>query len=130
MTRHLSRFEEFRNINIQAELVRIGPRLAVRVHAAADVEIGSGWKRFSSEQHVSLENFFAGLREKMPPAPEAEVDHAGPSLDPAPAETAAKEGGGDPCPECGRAFEDRCYGAKNLKIDGGRNPHCPLRRVA
>lgn len=71
MSRHISRFEEFRNVSIQAELVSIGPRLAVRVHAAADIQIGSGWKRFSSEQHVSLENFFAGLREKATPAGQA-----------------------------------------------------------
>jgi hypothetical protein len=64
-------FEEFRNINIQADLVQIGPTLAVRVHAAADIQIGSGWQRFSSEQHVNLDNFLAGLREKATPAGQA-----------------------------------------------------------
>jgi hypothetical protein len=32
------------------------------------------------------------------------------------------------CDLCGRGLEHSCYSPANLEADGGRNPHCPLRR--
>lgn len=64
MIRFKAKYQEFRNINIQVELVELGGKLMARLHAAADAPIPSGMKRFSSEQHVSLENFLDGLRSR------------------------------------------------------------------
>lgn len=62
MTRHMGKYQEFQNVNIRAELVEVGGKLAVQVHVAADAPTPNGMKRFSSEQHVSLDNFIDGLR--------------------------------------------------------------------
>lgn len=62
MTRFMGSYKEFRRVNIQADLVEVGDKLAVRVHVAADAPTPSGMKRFSSEQMVNLDNFIDGLR--------------------------------------------------------------------
>lgn len=62
MSRYKAAYQEFRNINIQAELVEIAGKLAVRLHVAALAPTPTGMRRFGSEQHVSLDNFIDGLR--------------------------------------------------------------------
>jgi len=106
MTRFLPRFGNLTNVNIQADLEAIGPKLVINFSIAADVPTPSGKKRFLSEQRVDLQNFLDGCAKESGLLPEPAV-----------------------CSVCGRTAENACYSEANIKADGGRNPHCPMRRA-